>query len=124
MINVSELINDPDFSQTFTVTRTTGQWDAGNFVLNPTTFKLYGSIQPLNTKEMAQYPEGDRIKGLNKIYTVQQLYTTQDGPLEDGEDGLISDEVTWQGFQWKILSTNDFSDFGYYQAIAVRKRGA
>lgn len=124
MINVSELITDPDFAQSFTVTRTVGNWDAGNFVTTSTTLKMFGSIQPLNTKEMDQYPEGDRLKGMNKIYTLDQLYTTQTGPTEDGEDGQLSDEVTWQGERWKILNSQDFSDFGYYQAVAVRTKGA
>ncbi len=120
MIDVSELITDPDFAQTFTVTRSTGEWDEGDFITTVETFSVTGVIQPMNSKEMEQWPEGDRLKGLCKVYTLEQLYTTQVVATE----GMLSDEVSWHGVKWKILQSNDWMDNGYFKAVAVRKTGA
>jgi len=124
MINVSELITDPDFAQSFSVIRSAGNWADGDFVATTETLSMTGSIQPMNSKEMEQWPEGDRLKGLCKVYTLEQLHTTSVDSTTYGADGMLSDELSWQGQRWKILQSNDYSDFGYYKAIAVRKQGA
>lgn len=119
MINVSELINDPDFAQTFTVTRTTGAWVEGNFTQAiPTTLNIIGIIQPMNTNDMVQLPEGDAIKGAINIYSLTPINTTSQTP------SAVSDQVTWKGEQYKIIQTQNYSDWGYYKASAVRILGA
>lgn len=122
MIDVSELIEDPDFAQSFTVTRRTGHWVDGNFVTTPKTIKMTGVIQPMNTRDVQMLPQGDTVKGAVNIWTTQPLHVTRLDKNE--ESGAVSDEVTWQGEAYKILEIQNFSDGGYYQAAAVRKLGA
>jgi len=127
MLDVSRVVLSPFAAQPvpFTVTRKTGAWVLGNFVSSSETLPMSGSIQPLNSRDLEQVPEGDRVTGMIKIYTTEPLYTTQEDDTVSGEDGMLSDEVTWKGQQWKILNIpGNFSDFGYYKSIATRKLGA
>jgi hypothetical protein len=57
------------------------------------------------------------------IYTIDPIYTTQLAETV-AQQTQLSDEITWQNEQWKILEVHNFSDFGYYKAIATRKLGA
>ena len=120
MINVSELINDPDFAQRFTVHRKAGVWVAGRFETTDQIIKLSGVIRPLNTKELALLPEGDTIKGGITIYSLEPLFVTH----SDGSYGKVSDEVEWRGELYKIIQTQNYLDWGYHKATADRKLGA
>lgn len=125
MINVIELISDPDFAQQFTVKRSTGTWVDGRFVSENYTLCLFGVIQPLTTRELEQVPEGDRVSGGIKIYTTSNdpIYTTR--LLNTSTDaGALSDEIKWGNEWWKILSVKNFSDNGYFYSVATRKKGA
>lgn len=123
-IQISELISDPDFAQAFTVTRTAGQWVSGVFTNDqPVYIPFIGVIEPMKTQDMLMFPEGDNIRGLVNVYTIEPIYTTR---LDEstGTSGAFSDEITWQGEQYKIIQVQNYSDFGYYKAIAARKLGA
>lgn len=124
MINVGELITDPDFCQTFTVYRNIGFWSSeGIFETSETSFRTTGVITPLKTKELDQLPEGDRIQGGVNIYTNVALFTTHLKAAAT-TDGYVSDEVVWQNERWKIVNTANFVDYGYYKSVSTRKLGA
>lgn len=125
MINVSDVVLDLDFAQpvAFTVYRTTGTWTGGRFNTTSTTTTYNGTIVPMNTREMDQLPQGDRITGAIVIYTPSVLYTTRLDQAVPTQGG-ISDEILWQGERWKILNVRNFVEFGYYRATAVRKLAA
>ena len=120
MINISELITDPDFNQNFNVIRTTGTYVTGRFTTTTTTIAFTGVIDPLNTKDMLQLPEGDTIKGAINVYTLAALNTTQ---ATTAGAGTLPDEVVWMGENYKVLNVKNYADYGYYKATAVRKKG-
>lgn len=127
MLNVGELIHDPDFAQPkgFKVTRTTGTWTNGRFSGTTATIPCHGIIRPASSKDVVQTPQGDMISGEIAIYTdiVTPLYETALNH-KTNNSGNLSDEVTWQGEVYKLIKVTPFVDFGYYKSIAVRKRGA
>lgn len=123
MLNVSELINDPDFCQTFTVTRNTGDFTDGYFVTTPSAITMTGVIQPLNTEETNQLPEGDRLSGAIKVYTLERVYLTHITQPADNT-GYIADEITWKGEKYKVIQSQNYLDYGYHRTIAIRKLGA
>lgn len=121
-VNVGRIVLDPRFSQAFTVTRMgSGTWTNGRFSGSTSTLNVTGTIQPATSDDIAQMPEGDFIKGGIIIYTTVPLYTTQ---LGASNTGSISDEVTWKGEQWRIIQVKDYSDHGYYKALATKKLAA
>lgn len=120
MINVSEVVLDPAFSQTISITRTTGSFVKGRFVGTTSSFNVVGTLTVNNPKDIVQTPEADRITGSINFFSVTQLYTTRDTLTTDG----ISDIITWKGEKYKILSSIPWGDFGYYQSTAIRMAGA
>jgi len=120
-LSIAELITDPDFCQSFTVTRLTGSVVKGDFITTPETMQTTGIIRPANTKDIQMLPEGDRVTGLVTVYSSIQLYVTRAaGATRAG----LSDEITWQGEQYKIIQTANYSDYGYFKNMAVRKLGS
>lgn len=122
MINVSRLISSRAFTQTLSILRNTGTWMSGRWSQSSsTTLSISGIIDPLTTKELSQLPNFDQLNGGIRAYTLTQLNPTQLSSSESST-GSISDEIIWKGHNWQIVQVDDFSDYGYYKAIAVRKR--
>lgn len=122
MINVARAVNDPRFSQSFKVFRKSGEWEKGRFIESETEISMIGVITPSKPKEIEMIPEGDRVGGEITIHVTRKLYTThsiQDEESENETEGT-SDQIEWQGERYKIYSVNDYSQYGYYQAIGMR----
>lgn len=119
MIDVSEVITDPDFCQDIPVLRSTGDFVKGRWVENAKTpVTLLGVITPMSAKELQQLPEADRVIGSINIYTIQPIYLTSgDNPKR------TSDQVLWKGHYHKVVQVNDYSDHGFYYGIGQRITG-
>lgn len=123
LLNVGELISDPDFNQSFSVTRRSGQWENGRFIPGEEIINTSGIIDPQDTSELdITNPDGSLIQGRIKIYTNTKLYLTSLNP--GGNNNYISDEVNWQGHAYSIILDNNYSDYGYYGYVAQLKDAA
>lgn len=122
-LDISEVINDPDFCSDFIVHRTTGTFVGGRFTPTTTPLPVTGIIEPHDEKEIVQLPPGDSIQGSIDIYTHKQLNTTILAK-ETWEPDRLSDEVEWHGYRYKVINSLPWGDFGYYRSLAVRKFGA
>lgn len=120
MINVSKAVNDPRFSQKFKVLRKSGEWIRGRFEESEKEISMIGVITPSKPKEIEMIPEGDRVGGEITIHTTRKLYTTRSIESETENNQGTSDVIEWQGERYKIYSVNDYSQYGYYQAIGMR----
>lgn len=119
MIDVSSVVLDPRFAQTFTVKRyTDGKWEAGRWVQTPDVIKITGIISIANAKQIEFIPEGDRIGGEIAIHTTVPLYNSRNGT--ETKKGGTSDIVIWHDDEYKIYQVNEYSDYGYYFAIGQR----
>lgn len=123
MINVARAVNDPRFSQNFKVFRKSGEWIKGRFEETEKKISMVGVIAPSKPKEIEMIPEGDRVGGEITIYTTRKLFTThslEDKENQDENNEGTSDQIEWQGERYKLYSVNDYSQYGYYQAIGMR----
>lgn len=119
MIDVSSIILDSDFAQTFTVKRYTGgKYEAGRWVQTPTEIQMEGIISIANAKQIEFIPEGARIGGEIAIHTIVPLYNSRNGT--ETKEGGSSDIVLWHDDEYKIYQVNEYSDYGYYFAIGQR----
>lgn len=111
LLNISELIGDPDFCQSFKVLRREGTWDKGRFNTMEVEIDTYGVIDPQPTKEMQFDPNGVLLKGIIKVYTHLELYITQ----KNNSDGKSynSDIVIWQNNHYIVLDEDNYSDYEY-----------
>ena len=119
-LNVSRVVNNPKFAQTFTIQRssggafnTSGVWTDSSFTVN-----MYGIIKPATPKELDQLPDGDRVKEVRSFHSAQPMYVTHN----DATPGL-SDIATWNGQHYRLSKLYEWEDFGYYKALGVRIEG-
>lgn len=124
MINVEEIVNDPDFAQPFTILRSTGSFQRGGWVDTKAQVPMYGSIQVAKEKELHTLPEGDRVSGAMSFHSQQPIYETQANVPEPSQTiSRISDLITWRGQPFRIVKVFPWEDFGFYKAIGVRTTG-
>jgi hypothetical protein len=120
MINVGELITDPDFAQEFNVYRSNGSFVDGVWTEGtPTQIKMTGVVTVMRAREIDQLPEGDRVSGGMNFHTTAILYVSREGTYEG-----ISDKIYWRGNYYKLVSVLPYADYGYYKASGVRTKGA
>jgi hypothetical protein len=117
MINIAELINDPDFVQNYTVYRKDATWSEGETTQTETKLKFTGVVVAANTRDVNMLPEGDRIAGL------MVFYTTTDKPFYPTRSTGTSDEILWRGDRYKLMQVYPYDDYGYVKAIGTRKTG-
>jgi hypothetical protein len=122
MIDVSELLNDPDLCSEFTIERPTGKfamggWQAGD----PEIIPAYGAVRNLSGNEIQQLPEADRVLDVLSVRSV----TPMNGSTTGNADGnaQTSDIIIWNGSRYRVVRTRDYSEQGYYYAEASRMEG-
>ena len=121
MLNISEVLSDPDFYQSFTVKRSSGEWQAGEWVENKTEIPMGGVVTVAGTRDIQQVPEGDRVTGMMCFHVAppHQLHLSQDAMEQQG----VSDMVSWRGKWYKLIKIMDERDYGYQKAIGVQAEG-
>ncbi len=115
MINVAELIHDPDFCQEYTLYRKTTVLVGGRPKSSEKALRRTGIITTATTKDLLQVPEGDRVKGIVAVYDTEELRLTS-------ENGT-ADEFDWHGERYRLFQLWPYRDYGYYKALAERIAG-
>ena len=119
MIDVSELMNDPDFSTEYSMIRSIGQWRDGRFILKKENeIVYYGPVQPATEKELEQLDTGDRNKITMKFMCAypNEIFLTQE---EEENEGLYSDMIKYQNKLYKVIKVKPWvSSGGYCRAFA------
>ncbi len=119
MINVSDLVGDPDFAQPLAITRSRGVFALGGWQSATTSLTARGVANTASGNDLAQVPEGDRVTGTMAFYTRVPLYATRAGAAPG-----LSDMITFQGDLYRLAKVWDRSPNGYYKAVGVRVGGA
>ena len=122
MIDVSELMSDPDFCQPFSVLRSTGVNGPGGWQAAEATLDFYGPTQPADATTLQMVPEADRVYGARLFWAAQPIYETRTAS-QAGAAG-ISDVLIWRGQQFRVHSVWPWIDGGFFKALCVRMKGA
>lgn len=120
-INVKRVLSNPRFNMSFTVWRKSGLFVKGKWFDQESSIPFRGVIINASPKEVEMFPEGDRIINAINVYTKNEIYTSH-GPDAQNKKG-ISDEIEWNGKRYKVMTVNNYSDYGYYKTIAVYTGG-
>jgi hypothetical protein len=116
MIDISEMITDPDFAIIFQIERQTGgAFEHGEYAETASIFTVTGIIHPYNPKRQEYDLEGNIITGDIYVYCKHKLCLSRD----DAETGT-SDIVIWNGERYKLKDVKNWSQHGYYRAVAER----
>jgi len=115
MEDMSELLTDPDFVTDFVVSITSGERVRGGaWVETIITEDRQGVIQPASQKDTQYLAEGDRSRQSIKIWSADYLSTS------DSQLPKLGDKITWHDDIHRIVSVKDWSQYGYWQALAVQ----
>ena len=126
MIDVSELIHDPDFESDITILRTTGgHYEGPNYVADQSIVTVKGVfVSPKNSREIVQTPQGDRAAGFVDIYVDGDtpLYVTRENTNDENNisDIVIVDYDTEMETRYRITDVVDRSKWGYIKAEAQK----
>jgi hypothetical protein len=122
-LDLSAVANDPAFAQSYVVTRRTGGFAQGGYVITSSTaVPFWGIIQPSADEDLAQVPEGDRVTGMIGFISQQRMYQTNGKGI--GNPSGLSDLITWNDQVYKVVAVVPWKDFGFWKAIASRQSGA
>ena len=113
LLDVSDVLADPDFATVFDVLRNATATSQGKTVLTPTTFSnIIGVVTPATSNELQRMPDTERMAGSITIRTVFRLTS--------GDAENTADIITWRGRQYTVESLQDWSEFGagYVEALA------
>lgn len=118
MIDVSDILLDPDFAQPFTVTRSQGVFARGGWQSSTTSLTLRGVANTASGNDLQQLPEGDRVTGSMAFYTTAPIYATR-----AGASAGLSDLITYNGDVYRLAKVWNRNQNGFYKAIGVRTSG-
>lgn len=114
LLNIAELLDDEDFIQSITfdiVTQSTTDDGSPLETLSPITHDNT-NVQPASGAVLQRLPEGERTKD------PLQVFTQVSCPLKNG------DYMYFNGKKYRCYTTEDWSQYGYYDAIFIRYEGA
>lgn len=121
MINVSELIGDPDFTQPNGVTVIRRPCTVVNHrpSVTETQIKVTGVITIAKDRDLQMLPEADRTEEAINVFTYKPLFTTGRED-EEAVQNYLSDVVVWQGNRYKVMNCMDDAQYGFCKSIAVK----
>jgi hypothetical protein len=118
MIDVSQIVNTPEFAQDYTILRSAGSWLNGVWILTTTPLAGFGVVSIAEPNDVMMNEAGDIIKGEMVFHSDTPIFTTS------ALQGRSSDIITWNGTNYRILQVGPYRDYGYYRAVGVRMTAA
>ncbi|HAQ39924.1 MAG TPA: hypothetical protein DCM73_03195 [Clostridiales bacterium] len=120
-MEIRDLMFDPDFADFYKVKRRKIMWINGRpKVIEENILNFYGPVQPTSPRELEQFPEGDRQKGIVKFFCSppNMIYITDIKGSDKEEDiTFLSDEILYQGYRYKVLQSAYWGRYGYIRAF-------
>jgi hypothetical protein len=113
LLDLSEIVTDPEFLSTITRQRPTQSFVPGFEGRVRTTYvatSLQAIVQPVKPDFVAPSPEGERMDSWIEIYSAQSIFMV-DATTE-------SDIVEWNGGKYRVMKTERYEAYGYYVAYA------
>ena len=122
MINIAELIGDPDFCQPngINITRTTVSIENFKQVDNPVEMKLVGIITVDNENEDSLLSEADLNSERIHIFTYDRLKTVGIDKIDGNE--YAADIVHFNGNDYIVRYCLDDAQYGFCRSTAVKLR--
>ena len=105
LLDVSDVLLDPDFSDTFTVYREAATVGAdGRSVRTETTYSAVGVVTPDMWSTLQRSPEGSNVSETITVITQFRLTSSV--------DGSDADEIVWNGKRYVVIAVGDCSRYG------------
>lgn len=116
LLDVSELALDPDFADTFTVTRRVESFDHGRLVPMPTDYpNVIGVVCMAGPNDLKRLPEGQYSGKIISIVSTFRLMLSG----QVGGTTYQPDVITWHGSKYLVIWVDDYTQFGGGQIEAM-----
>jgi hypothetical protein len=112
MIDIQELIEDPDFAQAFQIERQSPVWDEGAYTTIGTVIDRIGVVQPAGAEALRVLPEGELDSHAIEVWCKQDLIK--------GDGNLSSDVVLWNAGRYRLDHAENWLANGYWYAVGVK----
>ena len=117
-ISVTEVVNDPDFTDPVTVVRQqTTVGNDGLLVITEQQIQIYASIQSASGDDLLMTPDLARTESTYEIITTFPLLTAT--------DSTAADEVIWSGWRFTVINVGRFGNWaggaGHYEGTMRQK---
>lgn len=115
-IDLTELLRDPEFVNTFAVIRREQVEDGDDYAELESRHETAGSIQPATARELERLPEEDRDRETISIFT--------EFPLRHGGRGMARpDRILWGGASYLVVGIEPWHHLGatFVKALAQRE---
>lgn len=118
MIDVIEMLHDPDFSTEFTFGIAGGYRTVkGEWVETIASAKKAAVIQPASNRDLKYLAEGDELRQAINIWSTEYLSSTDRLCPQKG------DVIGWHDKTYRIVNVEDWSQYGYWKAMAMQEIG-
>jgi hypothetical protein len=105
LLDVSELMWDPDFCDCFTWFRNTMLVnEKGRGEISSVENTAYGSVQPATERTYELFPDCARVRGALELFT--------NSALSPPTPTLAADTVIWERRRYVVLGVMDYGNFG------------
>ena len=114
LLDISEILDDPDFIQTVEFGIVTQSTNATGDPLETELRQSHDNtnVQPASGATLQRLPEGERTRD------VLQVFTKSEFPLKNG------DYMYFGGFKYRCITTENWTQYGYSDSIFIRYEGA
>lgn len=119
MIDLSEIVNDPDLAQPFTIERSSSSFVLGGVSNTVTPLQAFGVITVSDPETLQMIPDADRPTGAMSFYSSTPIFESRDDQNGEG----VSDFLIWRSQRFRVLKMFPYIDYGYNHAVAVRVAG-
>lgn len=119
LIDVSDLLNDPDFVNFFTIVRRTATVnDSGENILTESRLGAIGSIQAGNGDTLKRLPEAARKENAITVYTKTELRADNCGGY--------SDILIWKNQRFQVLTISPWGNYGagWFMCDAIMEKAS
>lgn len=116
--SLAEIGNDSDMGEPVTIVRSSGSFAAGGWSNTTSTINSWGVVAVAEDEALRQIPEADRVEGALMLVSALPVYETL-----ESRSGL-SDQIIWNGNNYRVVRLGPWSDFGYYHVILMRMTGS
>lgn len=117
LIDVSELMSDPDFVDAISVITRYPTIDyLGQNHLAESSINSVGCVQPASYKEIQRVPEAQRVSDMSSFWFKGVITATA--------PGKYSSVLVFKGQRYQVLTVADWSNFGegYTQGVCVAEK--
>ena len=123
IVDLTEIVNDPEIAQSFTIERSTVTFVLGGDQTAVTPITAFGVITVADADTLQMIPEADRTQSAMSFYTTTPIVLSHGNePQLSGTSGTqgVSDVLIWRGIRFRISKVFPYIDYGYFHAVGVK----